>query len=364
MTEREKEILAIIRDNPTISQDELAFELGISRSGVAAHIHNLMKKGYIKGKGYIVDNPDFISVIGGINMDIVGIPTKEMYQNNSNSGKINYYFGGAGRNMALALTKLGISTSLISVYGDDANGEQFVTEARRQGLNIACCEKVSGFNTSTFIYLEDKENDLRLGLDDMRILENITPELINRYLKRINQSKYCVIDDNLPLATMDHLAKYVEVPIIAKSVSIEKVKKLIPVLHKLELLVLSDKELAALVRETRHLVNGMGEEAKHLIHLGVKQVVVICDNGDTFFFENEKRGEIKRSVTPTFNLNGSSAVLTSSIIWGKIQGTYTYEEEVRIGCAGSLTSFLTNDSVFSGLSEELMLDNYRKHFIN
>ena len=65
MTEREVEIFEILKNNPLISQDELAEQLMISRSGVATHIHNLMKKGYIKGKGYIINQDNFVSVIGG-----------------------------------------------------------------------------------------------------------------------------------------------------------------------------------------------------------------------------------------------------------------------------------------------------------
>ena len=54
MTNREQEILELIRKNPMISQKELADSLGITRSSVAVHISNLLKKGYVVGKGYIV----------------------------------------------------------------------------------------------------------------------------------------------------------------------------------------------------------------------------------------------------------------------------------------------------------------------
>ena len=364
MTEREKEILAIIRDNPTISQEELAFELGISRSGVAAHIHNLMKKGYIKGKGYIVNNPSFVTVIGGINMDIVAVPKEKVIVNNSNPGKINYYFGGAGRNMALALTKLGISTNLISVYGDDVNGDRFVLEARRQGLSIDCCEKISGFNTSTFVYLEDYTSDFRVGLDDMRILENISPELINRYLQRINQSKYCVIDDNLPEETIKHLSEYVDVPIIAKSVSINKVLRLIPILSKLELLVLSDLELEALACHFDSALTTMKKQAEKILAIGVKSLLIVEKSGDVSYWEVDNVYKIKKCLTPEFNSNGSTAVFTSSLIWGILQDKYLTKDLVELGYSGATTSFLTNDSVFEGLSPELILERYQKYFLN
>lgn len=362
LTEREKEILAIIQENPTISQEELAFELGISRSGVAAHIHNLMKKGYIKGKGYIVNNPNFVSVIGGINMDIVAVSHQEIIKNNSNPGKINYYFGGAGRNIALALTKLGINTNLISVYGDDLNGERFVIDARKQGLDTDCCEKINGFNTSTFVYLEDIAHDFRVGLDDMRILENISPELINRYLQRINQSRVCVIDDNLSVETIMHIEKYVDVPIIAKSVSINKVLKLIPILPKLEMVVLSELELQALTVKLFGEQTLLEVQAMNLVNLGVKKVVIVKKSGDVFYFSSENKYVIPQKNSPEFNINGSTAVLTSTIIWAMLQENYSIRQQIEIGYSGATTSYLTNDSVFEGLSKEIVLDRYRKYF--
>ena len=54
MTHREKQILQLIESDPMIAQQELADALGITRSSVAVHISNLIKKGYIAGKGYVL----------------------------------------------------------------------------------------------------------------------------------------------------------------------------------------------------------------------------------------------------------------------------------------------------------------------
>lgn len=45
MTQRERQILQLIEADPMISQQELADKLGITRSSVAVHISNLIKKG-------------------------------------------------------------------------------------------------------------------------------------------------------------------------------------------------------------------------------------------------------------------------------------------------------------------------------
>ena len=54
MTRRVQEILAWIREDPLISQQELARRAGITRSSVAVHISNLMRKGLIRGRGYLL----------------------------------------------------------------------------------------------------------------------------------------------------------------------------------------------------------------------------------------------------------------------------------------------------------------------
>ena len=47
MTERERQIMELLRQNPMLSQGELAKHLGITRSSVGVHLANLGKKGHI-----------------------------------------------------------------------------------------------------------------------------------------------------------------------------------------------------------------------------------------------------------------------------------------------------------------------------
>ena len=119
MTNREQEILEILRQNPLISQNDLADQLGITRSSIGVHITNLMKKGYILGKGYIVREDAYVCVIGGSNMDIQGFPSSKLIYQDSNVGEVKISLGGVGRNIAENLVRMGAHTKLISVVGDD-----------------------------------------------------------------------------------------------------------------------------------------------------------------------------------------------------------------------------------------------------
>ena len=107
MTQRERQILNWIEADPMISQQELADRAGITRSSVAVHISNLMKKGCIAGKGYIVTRSPYVTVVGGMNMDIGGRPHGKLVARDSNPGTVRMSPGGVGRNIAHNMSLLG-----------------------------------------------------------------------------------------------------------------------------------------------------------------------------------------------------------------------------------------------------------------
>ena len=120
MTQRERQILEWIRENPLISQQELAEKAGITRSSAAVHISNLMKKGYIAGRGYLLREEKYIVVVGGVNMDIGAVSADRLVARDSNPGRVTTSLGGVGRNIAHNLCLLGEQTAMVTVLGQDA----------------------------------------------------------------------------------------------------------------------------------------------------------------------------------------------------------------------------------------------------
>ena len=74
MTERELQILTLLKQDPLIAQQDIADKLGISRSAVAGHIMNLTNKGVSFWKGYFISVDRYTVVNGGVNIDILGRP--------------------------------------------------------------------------------------------------------------------------------------------------------------------------------------------------------------------------------------------------------------------------------------------------
>ena len=100
MTKRERQILDWIIQDPMVTQETLAKRAGIARSSVAVHVSNLMKKGHIVGKGYILPEVGYVAVAGAVNVDIGGRSAGPLVGRDSNPGTVTVSMGGVGRNIA------------------------------------------------------------------------------------------------------------------------------------------------------------------------------------------------------------------------------------------------------------------------
>ncbi|MDO1605818.1 PfkB family carbohydrate kinase [Lactobacillus sp. YT155] len=362
MTTREDEILKLIKENPLITQNELADKLHITRPGVATHIHNLTKKGLIKGRGYLLDEEQFVAVIGGINMDILGIPNDELISQNSNPGRIIQNLGGAGRNIALALTKMNIPNDFISVYGDDLNGDKFVNNAREANMNLKYCQRIAGSHTSSFLYILDASGKKNIGIDDMQIYQEITPQFLEKHIDHINQARLCIIDTNIKKPAIEYIYKNCKVPIIAKTVSQNKNRRLLDGIENLDTLVTTEVELFQMLASYQpREFKDVKHAAKILIKKGVKRVIVFDIKSGLYSFSKEKDYYIKRIEASTINNNGSNASLTAALTYGIMQG-FTWKNTLKYSYAASLINSQSNEAINPDLSVETIDEETAKLF--
>lgn len=129
MTNRESEILEIIKKQPDIEQSEIASRLNIARASVAVHISNLQKKGYISGRIYLVNDFEYAVGIGAANVDICGRSKNPIIMADSNPGAMSISLGGVTRNICENLARLGGSVKLISALGSDLYGHMIREES-------------------------------------------------------------------------------------------------------------------------------------------------------------------------------------------------------------------------------------------
>ncbi len=347
MTDREQQILEIIKENPMISQEMLAQMLSIQRSSVAVHISNLIKKGRIKGKGYIVDEEAYVVVIGGCNMDISGRPTNKMILHDSNIGKVKTSTGGVGRNIAENLSRLGVDVKMISVVGNDEFGSVILSELNSLKVDTSGIMIHQSYPTSTYLAVSDETGDMHVAISQMQIVDEISIPYINTFNHVIENAECLVVDTNLKEEVLQYIInKYSSKKIFVDTVSTAKAVKVKGLLDKvyflkpnlLEAELLSGHTLDQTDIET--LMNELPAQ-KIAISLGANGVIGRAMN-ETI--------EIKTPKTNIVNTTGAGDAFMAGMIFAEMnQLTFAESLKFAIGC--STHNIEQNETVSKSLSE-------------
>lgn len=204
LTTREQEIIEILKKDPMISQDELAEKLKISRSSVAVHISNLMRKGYIAGRGYIFDEHSGILVVGRSWLEIRA-RAGSGGSDNSEAGSIEFACGGNGCLLALELARHQLEPALVTFLGQDEIGDQIYNHLLQRGINVKNIIRNVSASTAKRLILSDSQGTFRLVKDGEDGL-SLDQDAVSAKEELIKTAKILLIDGELPLETLSYLA--------------------------------------------------------------------------------------------------------------------------------------------------------------
>ncbi|MCH3917207.1 MAG: PfkB family carbohydrate kinase [Spirochaetia bacterium] len=354
ITEREKEILRLVKENPLISQAEIAQRAGIKRSSVAVHISNLMKKGAILGKGYVLPEYPYVSVIGGVNMDILGSTEHPLIAHDSNPGHIEMSPGGAGRNQAENLCLLGIQTKFMTVFGDDVNAEKIHGSCREVGMDTSGSIVVPNGRTSMYISVIGKDGKLQYGISDMEAMEELSPAIIKSRMPVINKSCACVVESNLSEAALAYIAGNCKVPVFAETVSSTKAKKLCRILDKLYALRANAEDLQSLIGKKAIDRKTVEASVRLLVGKGVQHVYVTLGQEMVCYGDKNQILTVISKAVPIVNLTGTRDSFSAALVWAFING-FSVEKTVVAALTSACICADGRGAVNQSLTEEKLL---------
>lgn len=354
MTTREQEILQWISENPLISQKELAEKANITRSSVGVHISNLVKKGKIIGKGYVLAEDCPILVIGGSNIDIAAQSYAKVKMRDSNPGSIATSFGGVGRNIAENLARLGEKVAMLTIVGDDVNGRALLDHCRSLNMDMSQALVLADETTSTYISILDEDQDMQMAISAMDIYAAFTPEFIDSKKERIQQAKLCIVDTNLPQETLFTLAELCEkhqIPLFVDLVSTTKalkVKNFIGKFHtikpnKLEAEILSG---IAITDEDSLIKN-----CRYFLKQGVKNIFISLGKDGVFYSDGKIFHHQKAFTTEVVNATGAGDAFMAGISYAFHQ-QMPLEEACRFGISCATLTLQSIDTISPNLTLE------------
>ena len=320
MTERERQILTLLRDDPTLSAAAIARRLKTSAAAVTVHLSALRQQGEIIGRGYVLKPAGQIIVIGGANMDFKCQAKAPMVLRTSNPGRMAATVGGVACNIARNLARLGVPTALFTVIGQDEFGDRILREARAAGIDTSMT-LMSGKATGTYVALLDSDGDLTAAISAMDAMEELTPQRLGARAAALAQARMVVADCNLEQAALTRLAELcagARTPLAIDAVSTRKAERLRPLLKNrlpIHLLALNRDEAAILaggrVRSDAELKRAAGV----LHQMNVKHVLIGLSDRGTYAASDGRAGMFVRPFPAVLSdvTGGGDAALAGAI---------------------------------------------------
>lgn len=229
---------------------------------------------------------EFVTVIGGVNLDIAANMTATYVEADSIPGHVSMSCGGVARNVAHNLRLMDDPVKFISLFGGDVFGEMCQRECEAIGLDLSLSQRLEGERNGLYLCVNDMFGEMRAAVADNEIIDHLTPAFLEQRLNTINASAAVVADTNISIEALQYLIELCPAALFVDSVSTTKAPRVITALqqsatHRLHCLKLNLKEALTVTR-----CNNVQEAAAQLISMGVEQVFitlgaegVYCSNG-------------------------------------------------------------------------------------
>lgn len=296
----------------------------------------------------------YITVVGGVNVDIGGFSAAPLKDRDSNPGRVTLSLGGVGRNVAHNLCLLGKGVKLATVMGQDANASLLYAGCEAIGMDLSLSEALLGQRTSTYLFIADSDNDMRLAVSDMDIYQAVTPEFIAARMDVINAGEAVVVDTNIPAESIRYLAENASVPVIADPVSGAKAPRLVDALPYLTALKPNALEAGILTGEDVSTQQGVCRAAQKLVEMGVKNVLITMGVDGVCCADKNGVQIVPAYKATVRNATGAGDAFTAGLTVGLLQNL-PLAEVAALAQAASVIAIGSDETVSPEMSYENLL---------
>ncbi len=312
-------------------------------------------------------------------MDVVGRPHTDLIEGSSTPGQVRMSPGGVARNVAENLARLGVDVSLITAVGDDPAGRQLIEQAADAGIDVSHALTVVGARTGVYLALLSSQGGLHLALDDMGVVQALTPEYLASRRAVLEGAQAIFFDANVPAESLSAIVKWAHlagVAIAADPTTIHLAANLRPHLRDLWLITPSEAEAGVLcphpipqadrdslrdplrdpLRDAPR--DRAVDSARQLVAEGVDIALVTMAEFGVGYATAETSGHVPAVQTEVLDPTGAGDAQTAAVLFGLLNGI-PLDESVRLGVSAAALTLRTPGSVVPNLSLEMLYDELR-----
>lgn len=274
-----------------------------------------------------MDKKPKILCIGSILWDIIGYSITPLARGDDKEGIISKQPGGVAMNLAVRLSKYGITPAIISALGDDTEGLELIEICKKHSIiydDILVCPKR---RTDFYMAIEDPDG-VALAIADTRLLtENkrkvLNPLISGRYK---NWNSPIILDSNLSSEVLEELrynSAFKNSDFRLAPGSPSKVDRLIMFLtHSGSNIYLNLKEANYILRKT---FQSSVDAALEILSYGLNSVLVTNGERMACFAQGNELIKLKPPTVKVSKLTGAGDVLMATHITKLLERSSNYD---------------------------------------
>lgn len=295
----------------------------------------------------------YITVIGGVNMDISAALTAPFVAADSVPGHVNLGYGGVARNIAHNLRLLGHEVKFVSTFGSETFGEMCWRECQGVGLDLDLSERLEGQRNGLYLCVNDQTGEMIAAVADTDIVNHITPAFLEARIQAINASAAVVADTNIPMESLLYLIDYCTgAPLFIDTVSTAKAPRVIKALQQSRSRHLHAIKLNLIeARAITHCDNAR-EAADCLTAMGIGHVFITLGADGVYCSDGTRHEQYRAIPTRVINTTGAGDAFVAGIVHAMLQGQ-PFPECAHVGLKAAHAALLSLHTVNPDITQYL-----------
>ena len=292
-----------------------------------------------------------VLLIGAANMDISGSTSHRLTPGDSTPGKVRCAAGGVARNVAENLARLAHGVYFLSAVGDDMHGRSLLESTRNAGVDVSGCWILGDQATSSYVSLHGPDGDMLAAVNDMSVLDHITPERLAPYAGRMADAAALMLDCNLSEAALAWLFAHArDKPVFVDVVSAFKCRRILPWLSRVHTLKANRIEAEALWGQPVRTDTALESAARWLHAQGVGHVVLsLGERGVSWSANGGDKGWQTAVPISVVNSTGAGDALMAGLLHQHLCGS-SLEQALPFALACAAMTLTTTQANHAELS--------------
>lgn len=308
-----------------------------------------------------MSNP--VICIGASFVDELFHATDKMLLSTTNEARVTKTAGGVSRNISHQLALLGVPVQLISVFGNDSDGDWLKKICTAAGVKLDASITKEGLS-GKYTGILNVDGSLFTAFLTNAANHLITPDHLSKHIELLRTASYLLADANINTDTAAWLLAFSRetgIPFVLEPVSVPPAKKYKEAnLKGLYLITPNEDELPVLCSENAFFTQQQIEE---LLERGVQHIWLHNGQHGSALYNKEKAITLHAPVIEVVDCTGAGDGSLSGYILGKHLGK---EDIDCLKLAHTLSAEIlqVNGAIATHLTQEKLMGLVSKYYPN